>query len=176
VTPGNEVFSFNPLHDLESILWITLWILTHYTAGDTLQPEQLNLANKFFDGEETLRFDMMRSVNFSSSHFPSEFSHAVKALNDVRSALAMKYTLFETDLAVNHARGTSFSGKFDGIHQELINIHRKAAASSEAVFLCYDNEEANEDSDVEAEHRPKRFRTIADSNYAIGHGDGEEEQ
>ncbi|KAJ7604110.1 hypothetical protein DFH06DRAFT_1310675 [Mycena polygramma] len=47
-----SVLSFNRLHDLESIMWILLWVLTHCTSGARLLHGQHDLALQLFDGEQ----------------------------------------------------------------------------------------------------------------------------
>ncbi|KAJ7177991.1 hypothetical protein C8R46DRAFT_942924 [Mycena filopes] len=158
--PGSEHFSFIPLHDLESLMWILLWVLSHYTAGEALKQEQWEIANRYFDGAElSQRRGFLDATKISPSNFPQEFSRAVKSLNDVRSALVGNYVRFETALAVNLAQGISVSGDFDGIHQTFIDIYAHGAAGSADVSL-FDEAPAEEaQSDSEAEPLAKRART-----------------
>ncbi|KAJ7625033.1 hypothetical protein DFH06DRAFT_746110 [Mycena polygramma] len=154
-------FSYNHLHDLESIMWIMLWILSHCTVADQLIPEQHKIAVTFFDGEPSKR-DVGLDANtrpFLTSDFPGAFTPAVEALDEIRSVLILEYIRFEAAFAENPASSTR-TRDVDNIHGKLIEIQREAAdlVDSELGGVLFYSE-ADEVSECEEEPVMKKVRT-----------------
>ncbi|KAJ6511310.1 hypothetical protein C8R47DRAFT_730019 [Mycena vitilis] len=165
------VFSFNPLHDLESILWILLWTIMHHTAGDhDLLPKQHIFAIELFqqDQPQSSRHDMIRLPNsLLLTDFPKDFRYAVEAANTIGSVLREEYTRFEAALAADPPASES-THDFNVVHQTLIDTLRDAADRTKEGLLLYTGKysesEEEYDSESEEEQPVKRFKACAGSD------------
>ncbi|KAJ7747919.1 hypothetical protein DFH07DRAFT_1062626 [Mycena maculata] len=145
-------FCFNPIHDLESIFWIVLWVLTHYRVEITRHDGQSKLAANFFDltspSCNLSRFEALSYDQFQPTQFPGPFSHAVKSLLQVRSALLEAYRKFETGYALHLSTGNDshFPVEFDGLHRTFVELFRQTAEDSSGIIFFVETDDEDGES------------------------------
>ncbi|KAJ7201726.1 hypothetical protein C8J57DRAFT_415587 [Mycena rebaudengoi] len=116
-------FFFNPLHDLESTMWIALWKLMHHTRHNN-SPN--SLWTDCFSRAHPHRTVGLRiaslQVPFPSLPPSDPRRQALDLLNSLRRALHVRHSTFEVDFAGSRA--------FDKAHEIFIDAYEKAASSS----------------------------------------------
>ncbi|KAJ7135388.1 hypothetical protein C8R43DRAFT_1132605 [Mycena crocata] len=133
-------FRFNPFHDLESTLWIGIWVVLYHRQT---QPAFKKLFDKYFPAEFsslTLEYRMVAiSCGFLLLDRSDPFASTMTTLHTLRRRLFKLYASFEETLA----NQPIFSEEdipldrsaFDQIHSICIAEYEKAAAQSEGVVL-----------------------------------------
>ncbi|KAJ7031675.1 hypothetical protein C8F04DRAFT_1185832, partial [Mycena alexandri] len=93
-------FRFNPFHDVESTLWIGIWVILYHRRDDA---EFKELFDRYFPSQFsdiTLEHRMLAiSCGFLSLEESDAFCPAMDILHDARRQLYKQYTAFEGDLA-----------------------------------------------------------------------------
>ncbi|KAJ7135387.1 hypothetical protein C8R43DRAFT_615718 [Mycena crocata] len=134
-------FRFNPFHDIESTLWIGIWVVLYHRRGE---PEFKQLFDEFFPSQfSSLTLDDRRiaiSCGFLSLDEVDPFSSTLDILHTVRVRLFKLYATFEGDLAnqpVFFDEDAPLRGSaFDEIHAICIAEYEKAALQSEGALLA----------------------------------------
>lgn len=148
-------FQFNPLHDLESIYWIVLWVLIHRSTESVTSSAQQQLALKFFDLTNNHVHDNRQHAisgnRFDTTHFPGRFSSAVKSLILAGEALWQAYNECETPYVLHWMSDPEipFVCKFEGVHNKLIGLFQEAAQlSANTIFFVGSEDPDADDSDA----------------------------
>ncbi|KAK7019863.1 hypothetical protein R3P38DRAFT_3272612 [Favolaschia claudopus] len=133
-------FRYNPFHDLESTLWIGIWIV-FYRLRD------IPAVEKFFDAHfpdaatditAGRRAGAIRGfLSLKQSH---PFHPVLEALHDARFSLLLEYARFESDFAnqfrfLEDVAEPFSSSPFRDIHPVFIEHYEKAASRSEGLLL-----------------------------------------
>ncbi|KAJ7135370.1 hypothetical protein C8R43DRAFT_615416 [Mycena crocata] len=134
-------FRFNPFHDIESTLWIGIWVVLYHRRS---QQEFKQLFKELFPSQfSRLTVEDRRiaiSCGFLSLDEVDPFSSTLDILHTVRVRLFKLYATFEGDLASQPMffdedaplRGSAF----DEIHAICIAEYEKAASQSEGILLA----------------------------------------
>ncbi|KAJ7094040.1 hypothetical protein B0H15DRAFT_150891 [Mycena belliarum] len=135
IGPPPPFFS-NPLHDLESILWIGFWVVTRYKAEDNLYPLQITIFNDCFGAQATDNkrfnfFSQRGTVLLKASDFPGAFSSVVEMLQKFRHQLHIDHSTFEKDLNPANLDLTR-------IHKAFIDGFAKAAEMPQDIRFVKD--------------------------------------
>ena len=107
---GDEVFAHNPLHDLESLWWVGLWILLcHYHTGnlqntdvqqhikvvkeirETLFNNRVSTANR----RNALTGSALLLVDVLPEFFPAAVQHLIFLLDVFRGRLVTNYKIYK---------------------------------------------------------------------------------
>ncbi|KAJ7135363.1 hypothetical protein C8R43DRAFT_614636 [Mycena crocata] len=134
-------FRFNPFHDIESTLWIGIWVILYHRQSQQAFEE---LLDKYFTPRfSSLTLDrrmVASSCGFLSMDESDPFSSTLEILHDIRVQLFNLYAVFEGDLAnqiIFSDEDTPLRGSaFDEIHAICIAEYEKAASRSEGILLA----------------------------------------
>ena len=107
---GDEVFAHNPLHDLESLWWVGLWILLcHYHSGnlhntvvqqhikvvkeirETLFNNRISTANR----RNALTGSALLLVDIRPRFFSEAVQHLIYLLDEFRGQLVTNYKIYK---------------------------------------------------------------------------------
>ncbi|KAJ7135384.1 hypothetical protein C8R43DRAFT_1020812, partial [Mycena crocata] len=140
IGPHPPPFRFNPLHDLESTMWIGFWTLLYHRRDDRTMKA---IHDKYFPPEFTSVTVNDRMVAMSHGFKPVNQSDplfpAMHILHSLRRALYKRYTAFEGDFSNQYlffdGATPSNGSAFDGIHSTFIAEYEKAALASEDIPL-----------------------------------------
>ncbi|KAK7042417.1 hypothetical protein R3P38DRAFT_315746 [Favolaschia claudopus] len=134
-------FRFNPFHDVESTLWIGIWVLFHHLhdVPEVKEFSQVHFPRRFTDMTAQCRTIAIRSgfLSLGESH---PFHAVLEVLHDARFDLYRRYMLFESDFS-NQYRFLEDetvllgSSPFKDIHSIAIAHYEKAALCSEGLLL-----------------------------------------
>jgi hypothetical protein len=137
--PTTRVFRYNPLHDLESLWWVALWmILNHRDSRDEVAhssaDQQAGYARLFFPGSlrDAGRIEVLTIENTlcDALHvLPPSFQFIAVQLEAVRRCLVDQYKEAEANAEINPAA-------FQGIHALFLNYLANAKNNSQEVKLC----------------------------------------
>ncbi|KAI5997593.1 hypothetical protein EDD15DRAFT_2246630 [Pisolithus albus] len=97
------LFRFNPLHDMESVWWMAMWVVYYHAvqAGEPLS-EQLEYLHKLFPGclgERTIAF--FTALKFNA--LPTSFVHAGYAVECMRGEILAAYAESEKKMPLAYA-------------------------------------------------------------------------
>jgi hypothetical protein len=140
-------FTYNPLHDLESIWWVaTFFIFHHFTiGGHNRRLLDLDVAKLFPTGDDKLRSLALTSERIYTEmigHLPTEFQMHGKKLDIFRQMLLNAYASAESKADINKAAfiprlhtafGTVFNMLRDdvGSHAACVNELKKQSLADE---------------------------------------------
>ncbi|KAJ7135376.1 hypothetical protein C8R43DRAFT_615500 [Mycena crocata] len=127
-----QFFRHNPLHDMESTLWIAFWVITcgSVNAEGTLTLSQTDTWQKYFAPKPNTdrRLAIQNGDTFFPQDFPQEFLHVVRSLARLRFALHRQYTRFEATLDWENL-------DVDGMLKTFVKYYTEAATQSDDVRL-----------------------------------------
>ncbi|KAJ7135383.1 hypothetical protein C8R43DRAFT_615682 [Mycena crocata] len=141
VSTEDPVFRFNPFHDIESTLWIGIWVILYHRQS---RKEYKELFDKYFPSRFS-HLTLQRRTIAISCGFPSmeevdPFCPAMDILHAVRVRLFKLYATFEGSLAkqavLSQDDGPLQESAFETIHSICIAEYEKAALKSDGVVLC----------------------------------------
>jgi hypothetical protein len=121
-TLPDDAVLFNPLHDHESLWWITCWALLHYIPtnhnpeSDEKLREHIEFARRIFHPPEQNELLSLRLPKMIIAHVPSEFKWLVDTVSIVRNILCCHYKIAEADLPKVDKK--AFDGVWQSIHTE----------------------------------------------------------
>ncbi|KAK7019860.1 hypothetical protein R3P38DRAFT_2970560 [Favolaschia claudopus] len=139
----NPPFRYNPFHDLESTLWIGIWVLFYHR-------QNLPECKQFFDMHfpphftETTLNDRKLAISwgFLSLEESDSFHSILEILHGIRNQLLERYTLFESDIHrkyhfIEDEAAPSIGSPFDGLHDALIHEYEEAARLSDGQLIPF---------------------------------------
>ncbi|KAI6026735.1 hypothetical protein BKA83DRAFT_4247255 [Pisolithus microcarpus] len=96
-------FRFNPLHDMESLWWIAMWVVYYHAvqAGEPLS-EQVGYLHKLFPGQLGERTNALLAV-LEFKALPTSFVHAGYAVEYMRREILAAYTESEKKMPPAYA-------------------------------------------------------------------------
>ncbi|KAK7019855.1 hypothetical protein R3P38DRAFT_2970538 [Favolaschia claudopus] len=153
-------FRYNPFHDLESTLWIGVWVLLYHRREI---PHLKTFFDKHFPRHftiDTLEHRMLAiSYGIPGVENADPFYPVMYPLHKTRVHLLKGYTLFESDIhrkyhyLEDEAAPSGEESPFYGIHDKLIHEYETAARHAEGLLLpC----PTSDDYKPEAPRKPKQ--------------------
>ncbi|KAK7019866.1 hypothetical protein R3P38DRAFT_2970611 [Favolaschia claudopus] len=139
--PAKRPFRHNPFHDVESTLWIGIWVLFYRRRH---VPEVKELFDEHFSRhftERTFNFRMLAiCCGFLHLDRSDPFYSVLEILHDARLQLHLRYASFESNIGsqyhfLENEAAPSTGSPFDDIHSVFIAHYEKAAACAEGLLL-----------------------------------------
>ncbi|KAK7019853.1 hypothetical protein R3P38DRAFT_3198240 [Favolaschia claudopus] len=137
----SPTFRYNPFHDLESTVWIGIWVLFYHRRDI---PEVREVFDVYFPPHftrTTLNHRRLAiSCGFHSFDKSDSFHSILEILHGIRNQLHERYTMFESDIHrkyrfIEDEAAPSIGTPFDGLHDELIHEYEEAARLSDSQLL-----------------------------------------
>ncbi|KAK7042394.1 hypothetical protein R3P38DRAFT_2890270 [Favolaschia claudopus] len=139
--PAKRPFRHNPFHDVESTLWIGIWVLLY-------RRRHVPKVKEFFDAhfprqftERTFNLRMLAiCCGFLHLDRSDPFYSVLEILHDARRQLYLRYASFESNIGsqyhfLENEAAPSEGSPFDDIHSVFIAHYEKAAACAEGLLL-----------------------------------------
>ncbi|KAI6098863.1 hypothetical protein EDD16DRAFT_1226423 [Pisolithus croceorrhizus] len=146
-------FRFNPLHDVESIWWILVWILYYHVDQQGGQPSSGQVArfHKLFP----------RRLNSRTSGFlaslkvdvlPISFRLPARIANNMRHRLRMAYIASETNMP------PAYADSLEQLHSVFAQCFRSAAEHSKGVSLFRPSTKRDLEDATPGDRGPKKSK------------------